>query len=67
MYAATPTVSTGTMMASTAPGGPECSCQPTPAAGYQGLENQLYRVEIHQPGDRNHSHVQVVAGECIRR
>ena len=52
MYAATPTVSTGTMMASTSPGGPECSCQPTPAAGYQGLENQLYRVEIHQPGDQ---------------
>jgi hypothetical protein len=26
------------------------SCQPTPAAGYRGLENQLYRVEIHQGG-----------------
>jgi len=29
----------------------DCSCQPTPAAGYRGLENQLYRVEIHQGGD----------------
>ncbi|HUI56726.1 MAG TPA: DUF6519 domain-containing protein [Bryobacteraceae bacterium] len=28
----------------------DCSCQPTPAAGYRGLENQLYRVEIHQGG-----------------
>ncbi len=51
MYANTPTASTGTMSASTAPGGSDCSCQPIPAAGYQGLENQLYRVEIHQPGD----------------
>ena len=51
MYANQPTVSTGTMSASTAPGGSDCSCQPIPAAGYQGLENQLYRVEIHQPGN----------------
>lgn len=51
MYASKTTVSTGTMSASTAPGGSDCSCQPIPAAGYQGLENQLYRVEIHQPGD----------------
>jgi hypothetical protein len=29
----------------------DCTCQPTPAAGYRGLENQLYRVEIHQAGD----------------
>jgi len=29
----------------------DCSCQPIPPAGYQGLENQLYRVEIHQAGD----------------
>jgi hypothetical protein len=28
----------------------DCSCQPTPAAGFRGLENQLYRVEIHQGG-----------------
>jgi Family of unknown function (DUF6519) len=29
----------------------DCSCQPTPAAGYRGVENQLYRVEIHETGD----------------
>lgn len=31
--------------------GDDCSCQPIPPAGYQGLENQLYRIEIHQPGN----------------
>jgi hypothetical protein len=51
MAADTPTISTGTMSATTAPAGSGCSCQPIPAAGYQGLENQLYRVEIHQPGN----------------
>jgi Family of unknown function (DUF6519) len=51
MYATKPTVSTGTMSAATSPGGSGCSCQPIPSAGYQGLENQLYRVEIHHPGD----------------
>lgn len=50
MYAAAPVVSTGAMSASTAAAGTDCSCQPVPAAGYQGLENQLYRVEIHQGG-----------------
>jgi len=29
----------------------DCSCQPIPPAGYQGLENQLYRIEIHHAGD----------------
>ena len=28
----------------------DCGCQPIPSAGYQGLENQLYRVEIHHAG-----------------
>lgn len=51
MYSNTAVVSTGTMSASTSPGGSDCSCQPIPAAGYQGLENQLYRIEIHQAGD----------------
>jgi len=32
--------------------GDDCSCQPIPPAGYQGLENQLYRIEIHQAGDQ---------------
>ncbi len=45
------TKSSGKMSASTGTGGVDCSCQPTPAAGYVGLENQLYRVEIHQGGD----------------
>ncbi|WP_446745342.1 DUF6519 domain-containing protein [Silvibacterium acidisoli] len=51
MYAATPFVSTGTMCAATNQGASDCSCQPVAAAGYQGLENQLYRVEIHRSGD----------------
>ena len=42
---------TGEMGAGTSGEGSGCGCQPIPAAGYQGLENQLYRVEIHQPGD----------------
>jgi hypothetical protein len=41
---------TGRMSAGTTAGG-DCGCQPVPAAGYQGLENQLYRVEIHTGGD----------------
>jgi hypothetical protein len=40
----------GTLSAQTAGGSSDCSCQPTPAAGYRGLENQLYRVEVHQAG-----------------
>jgi hypothetical protein len=51
MYAEVPVVSTGTMGATTSGGTADCSCQPIPAAGYQGLENQLYRIEIHQPGN----------------
>ena len=50
MYASTPTLSTGTMNASTTAAGSDCSCEPIPAAGYQGLENQLYRIEIQQGG-----------------
>ena len=41
----------GKLNAQTGGSAGDCSCQPTPAAGYRGLENQLYRVEIHQPGD----------------
>jgi Family of unknown function (DUF6519) len=41
----------GRMMAQTTGESSDCSCQPTPAAGYRGLENQLYRVEIHHGGD----------------
>jgi Family of unknown function (DUF6519) len=42
----------GKLSAFTAGGGGDCSCQPTPAAGYLGLENQLYRVEIQRGGDQ---------------
>jgi hypothetical protein len=51
MYGEKHPVSTGSMGAMTSGGTQNCSCQPIPAAGYQGLENQLYRVEIHHPGD----------------
>lgn len=49
--AAPPQASTGTTSA--AAGGPsaDCGCEPVAAAGYQGIENQLYRVEIHRGGD----------------
>lgn len=54
MYAdAGPAADTGSMAAMTSGGGSECSCLPIPAAGYQGLENQLYRVEIHQGGSES--------------
>ena len=42
---------TGQMGAGLSQGGSGCGCQPISAAGYQGLENQLYRVEIHNGGD----------------
>lgn len=42
---------TGQLSASLAQSGSECGCQPIAPAGYQGLENQLYRVEIHHGGD----------------
>ncbi len=42
---------TGVMGSMTSGGTTDCSCQPIAAAGYRGLENQLYRIEIHQPGD----------------
>lgn len=43
---------TGKMNAHTAPGGTEKPCVLPPSAGYQRLENQLYRVEIHKGGDQ---------------
>jgi Family of unknown function (DUF6519) len=43
--------STGTMNARTQPTlSTDNPCLIPPTAGYQSLENQLYRVEIHQPG-----------------
>jgi Family of unknown function (DUF6519) len=53
MYAAEKNLHTGSLSAQTAPASSDCGCQPIPAAGYRGLENQLYRVEIHQPGDES--------------
>ncbi len=41
-----PRLTTGVVQSS--PGGPCCL---SPNTGYTGLENQLYRVEIHQPGN----------------
>ena len=52
MYdASTSLTSTGTMSATTAAAGSDCSCEPIPSAGYQGIENQLYRIEIHHGGN----------------
>jgi len=51
MYGRPRLLRTGSMGADTSAAGDDCGCDPVPAAGYQGLENQLYRVEIHQPGD----------------
>jgi hypothetical protein len=52
MYAAAapPQPSTGTLTVSTSGPAADCGRGPVAAAGYQGLENQLYRVEIHTGG-----------------
>lgn len=39
------------MAAQTNPSSDTCGCNPLASSGYIGLENQLYRVEIHQEGD----------------
>ncbi len=46
-----PTSAKGKLAAQTSGAAGECSCQPIPSAGYLGLENQLYRVEIQKSGD----------------
>ncbi|HZP60837.1 MAG TPA: DUF6519 domain-containing protein, partial [Opitutaceae bacterium] len=51
MYKKVRTPGTGKLWARTNPGSGDCPCEPTPQAGYRGLENQLYRVEIHHGGD----------------
>jgi Family of unknown function (DUF6519) len=51
MYQRKSPVSTGTMCAQTSPPSDDCGCEPVPAAWYQGIENQLYRIEIQSPGD----------------
>ncbi len=45
----------GKMSAQTGGSSADCSCEPTPPAGYRGLENQLYRVEIHESGDESNA------------
>lgn len=50
MYKETPPAHTGTLCAELAHNGGDCGCQPIPAAGYTGQENQLYRFEIHRGG-----------------
>ena len=40
----------GKLWAQTSDSSDDCSCEPTPASGYRGLENQLYRVEVHTSG-----------------
>ncbi len=42
---------TGKMMVPPMASSDDCACQPTPPSGYRGVENQLYRVEIHESGD----------------
>jgi hypothetical protein len=50
MYDETPPAHTGTLCAGLADHGGDCGCQPIPAAGYTGQENQLYRFEIQRAG-----------------
>ena len=50
MYTAPDPERSGALGAGTGISGSDCGCQPIPSAGYQGLENQLYRVEIHTSG-----------------
>jgi hypothetical protein len=47
LYDSQPAASTGTLTVTTSDAPGDCGCGPVAAAGYQGLENQLYRVEIH--------------------
>jgi len=42
----------GRMAAQTNPAADSCGCEPIASAGYLGMENQLYRVEIHHSGSR---------------
>ena len=51
MYQPAAVAAPGKLSAQTTGGSSACSCEPTPSAGYRGLENQLYRVEIHQSGN----------------
>ena len=50
-YGNQPAASTGTLTVTTSAPSGDCGCGPVAAAGYQGVENQLYRVEIHAGSD----------------
>jgi hypothetical protein len=50
LYGAAPVEHTGTLNAQVTQGGDDCGCQPLPAAGFTGQENQLYRFEIQRGG-----------------
>lgn len=45
----------GTLAAETPPGGGAGPCVLPPTAGYRSLDNHLYRVEVHRPGQRGGS------------
>ena len=51
LYGSPPAASTGTLTVATGDATADCGCGPVPAAGYEGIENQLYRVEIQTGGD----------------
>ena len=53
MYREQPLPHSGMFGARPADNGGDCGCQPIPAAGYTGQENQLYRVEIQRSGTLN--------------
>jgi Family of unknown function (DUF6519) len=50
-YGNQPPASTGTLTVTTSAPSGDCGCGPVAAAGYQGVENQLYRVEIQAGSD----------------
>lgn len=50
MYKLPAPVHSGTLDAQVADNDGDCGCQPIPAAGYSGQENQLYRFEIQRSG-----------------
>lgn len=53
MYASLPAAipNAGSLSAAVGGSSGDCGCGPVATAGYQGIENQLYRVEIHTGGD----------------
>ncbi len=50
-----------------APPASDDPCILPPASGYRGLENRLYRVEVHSAGRARHRALQVVARQWLNR